>query len=517
MQKATQQVPDQTSSRQLLVDLRGVARGQWGAELERSVRSAIRAGRLRPGARLPSTRALAGDLGVSRSVVVQAFDQLAAEGYLTTRPGAVARVSDIGAVRPAPGGRPARVVHPAEAPSVTRPDVDLRPGSPNLGSLPRAEWGRAVRKALATLTDAELGYGDSRGLPGLREAIADYLGRVRGAVVDPDDLVVVNGFAQGLVVVARMLDELGIAAVGVEDPGSVHTSTHLADQAITVVPVPVDDQGVDIDAARRRASRPLRAVMVTPAHQFPTGAVLSPARRLGLVEWAERADGVVIEDDYDSEYRYDHHAVGTLQGMAPDRVVLGGSVSKTLAPGLRLGWLAVPAALSADAGRHKRSIDLMTPVLEQAALEQLIRSGGYERHIRRCRVGYRRRRDVVVELLADELPEAEVLGTSAGLHLLVTIPSAADETVIEQEAARRGVQVCGLGRYRRSSDSPGRYGSSRPSGFVLGYGHLTEDQLRRGLRGFAAAVRATPGSRTLAYGGRIDLRVGRSSDRHQGG
>jgi GntR family transcriptional regulator / MocR family aminotransferase len=479
VQKTSRTSLHQTSSRELLVDLMGVPRGRRGAELEASVRAAIRTGRLRSGARLPSTRALAADIGVSRSVVVQAFEQLAAEGYLTTRAGAVARVSEIGAgqaSRAAPASPPSR---PAEPPT-NGAEIDLRPGSPNLAGLPRSEWGRAVRKALSTLTDAELGYGDSRGLPALREAIADYLGRVRGAIVEPGHVVVVNGFAQGLVVVARMLGGLGIDAAGVEDPGSVHTSAHLAEQGIATVPVPVDDQGVDVDAAPWGAGPPLRAVLVTPAHQFPTGALLSPARRLALVDWAGRHDGLVIEDDYDAEYRYDHHPVGSLQGMSPDRVVLGGSVSKTLAPGLRLGWLVVPPALAADAARHKRSIDLMAPVLEQAALAELITSGNYERHIRRTRSGYRRRRDMVVELIAEELPEAEVLGTSAGLHLLVKTPSVVDEAGVALGAARRGVQVIGLGLHRRS---PG------PPGFVLGYGHLSEGQLRRGLRAFAAAVR----------------------------
>ena len=480
MQKTSHDVLDQTSSRQLLADISGVPRGRWGSELEAGLRTAIRSGRLRSGARLPSTRALAADLGVSRSVVVQAFEQLAAEGYLTTRAGAVARVSDLGG-GPAVVRTPTAPYPPRTEAAGTAAQVDLRPGTPNLAGLPRNEWGRAVRKALTTLTDGELGYGDSRGLPSLREAIADYLGRVRGAVVDPDNVVVVNGFAQGLVVAAKILSQLRIDAVGVEDPGSVHTSAHLAQQGIATLPVPVDDQGMDIKAARLEPDRAPRALLVTPAHQFPTGAVLSSSRRLGLIDWVERHDGLVVEDDYDAEYRYDNHAIGTLQGTAPDRVLLGGSTSKTLAPGLRMGWLVAPPSLAADAARHKRDIDLMAPVLEQAALAELITSGNYERHIRRARAGYKRRRDLLVGLLAEELPDAEVRGASAGLHVLVETPAVADEAAVELEAAQRGVQVIGLGRHRRT---PG------PAGFVLGYGHLSEDQLYRGLRAFAAAIRA---------------------------
>jgi GntR family transcriptional regulator / MocR family aminotransferase len=490
---------DRTSSRELLIDLAGVPRGRWGASLEQALRDAIRSRRLRPGVRLPSTRALAGDLGVSRSVVVQAYDQLAAEGYLVTRPGAAARVCDLGTldagVPAGPvvsgdgrGGADAADGRVDVADRPVDPPVDLRPGSPHLASLPRAEWGRAVRRALATLTDSELGYGDSRGLLRLREALADYLGRVRGAVADPDDIVVVNGFAQGLVVASRLLADLGITAAGVEDPGSIHTTAHLADQGIVPVPVPVDAEGVDISRAPARGSG-LRAALVTPAHQFPTGAVLSPARRLQLVEWADRVDGLVIEDDYDAEYRYDHHPVGALQGMAPSRVVLGGSTSKTLAPGLRLGWLVVPPALSAAAARHKGGIDLMAPVLEQAALAELLGSGNYERHIRRSRARYRRRRDLVVSLLASELPDARVRGTSAGLHLLVETPSVADEAAVEAEAARRGVGVVGLGAHRHSHDSHRSRRSPGPAGFVLGFGHLTESELRRGVTTLAAVIR----------------------------
>jgi GntR family transcriptional regulator/MocR family aminotransferase len=471
---------DQTSSRELLVDLGGVARGGWGAELERSVRAAIRSGRLRPGARLPSTRALAADLGVSRSVVVQAFEQLAAEGYLTARPGAVARVSDACALPGFPASEPVRS-DGAQPPQPGRSLLSLRPGSPSLGNVPRVEWGRAVRSALSALTDAELGYGDSQGLSRLREALADYLGRVRGAMVEPQHLVVVNGFAQGLVVAAGVLRERGCFLAGVEDPGSADTLAHLAAQGLDLVALPVDHEGVDIDAAPLGSGGDMRAVLVTPAHQFPTGAVLGPARRRRLVEWAERVDGLVIEDDYDAEYRYDHHPISVVQGMAPDRVILGGSVSKTLAPGLRLGWLVMPPSLVEAATRHKRAIDLMAPVLEQAALAELITSGSYERHIRRTRNHYRRRRDLLVELLARELPDAEVLGASAGLHLAVMTPWVPDESTVVAEAAHRGLQVVGLGQHRRR---PG------PSGFVLGYGHLTDDHLRRAVRILADVSRA---------------------------
>ncbi|HEX6675472.1 MAG TPA: PLP-dependent aminotransferase family protein [Actinomycetes bacterium] len=480
MERTTVWPVEQTSSRELLVDLASAPRGRLGLELQRRLRDAIRSGRLRADAALPSTRALAADLGVSRSLVVLAYEQLAAEGYLHTRRGAAARVATLGQPVPtAPAKRAAAAAVPAA--------VDLRPGTADLASFPRAEWERAVRRSLATLPDAALGYGDSRGLPRLREALADYLGRVRGAIVDPDHLVVVNGLAQGLAVVARLFRGLGIDAVGVEDPGSFNTASQLDANGVGTVAVPVDRDGVDAERLFPRAgrdgcppARPLRAVLTTPAHQFPTGVVLGAARRRRLLAWAELVDGYVVEDDYDAEYRYDHQPVAALQGLAPGRVLLGGSTSKTLAPGLRLGWLAVPPHLAAEAAGHKRHIDLMAPVIEQAAFAELLASGGYERHIRRNRARYRRRRDRLLELLAAHLPEAAVGGAAAGMHLYVEMPSV-DEAAVVTEAARRGLLVSGIADYRRS---PG------PAGFVLAYGHLGPDRLRRGVRLLAAAIQA---------------------------
>jgi len=345
--------------------------------------------------------------------------------------------------------------------------VDFRPGTGDLGSFPRADWERASRAALARLPDAALGYGDSRGLPRLRAALADYLGRVRGAILDPDDVVVVNGFAQGLAVVARLFRQLGIVAVGVEDPGSRHTAARLAAH--------------DVDALAARQRPPLRAVLATPAHQFPTGAILGADRRRRLLAWADTVDGYLVEDDYDAEYRCDQQPVATVQGLAPDRVLLGGSVSKTLAPGLRLGWLVVPRHLADDAARHKRQIDLMSPVPEQAALAELLISGGYERHIRRNRTRYGQRRDRLLELLATHLPEATVRGEAAGLHLLVDTPTVTHEADVIANAAGHGLWLSGVSGYR---------GAPGPAGFVLAYAHLSHDQLRRGVRILAGAIRS---------------------------
>ncbi|HEX8861143.1 MAG TPA: PLP-dependent aminotransferase family protein [Actinomycetes bacterium] len=473
MTKSTGRESQQTSSRELLLDLAGAPKGRLGSTLQWHLRHAIRSGRLRAQASLPSTRALAADLGVSRSVVVQAYEQLAAEGYLVTRQGAAARVAAV--QPPADAGR----TRPSAPPAPDRAVVDFRPGTADLGSFPRADWERAYRRALVTLPNRELGYGDSRGLARLREGLADYLGRVRGAVVDPEHLIVVNGFAQALVVVARLFRALGIAEVGVEDPGSFHTEAQLAAHDLATVGIPVDRQGVDAGALTSRPGPPVRAVLATPAHQFPTGVVLSAERRRQLLAWVERVDGYLIEDDYDAEYRYDHQPVATVQGLAPGRVLLGGSISKTLAPALRLGWLAVPPPLAQEAARRKRELDLMSPVLEQAALAELLASGAYERHIRRNRARYRRRRDQLQELLAGSLPRTRVAGAAAGLHLLLDLPAGADEAAVIARAASRGLRLTGLGSYRHA---PG------PPGLVLAYAHLDQQQLRRGVRLLAEAT-----------------------------
>jgi GntR family transcriptional regulator/MocR family aminotransferase len=479
VRRSTHEDSQQTSSRELLIDLSGTPRGRLGLELQRLLRDGIRSGRLRAQTALPSTRALAADLRVSRSVVTLAYEQLAAEGYLVTSQGAPARVAAIQL-------RPAAV--PGPPPATTAGDhtsIDFRPGTADLGSFPRVEWERALRRSLAALPDAALGYGDSRGLPQLREALADYLGRVRGAIVDPGDLVVVNGFAQGLAIIARLLRRRGIDAVGVEDPGSPHTADQLAAHDLATVGVPVDRYGLDIDRLPPPAPPP-RAVLTTPAHQFPTGVILSADRRRRLIAWADSVDGYIIEDDYDAEYRYDHQPVATVQGLAPGRVLLGGSTSKTLAPGLRLGWLAVPSHLSGEAARDKRQQDLMSPVIEQAAFAELLTSGGYERHIRRNRARYKRRRDMLLELLGTHLPDAVIRGEAAGLHLLIDTPAVADEQAVVGHAARHGLQLSGSATYRRA---PG------PAGFVLAYAHLNHDQLRRAVRILADAVAAARAAR----------------------
>ncbi|HZA77963.1 MAG TPA: PLP-dependent aminotransferase family protein [Acidimicrobiales bacterium] len=458
-----------TSSAEVLIELDRTRPRGLRAQIEDELREAIRSGRLAPGTPLPSTRALAADLDVTRGVVVAAYDQLLAEGYLASRPGSGTVVNATGGVRPA-ARRPRR----DDSPVI----VDFTPGLPDLDLFPRAAWLRVSRAALQSVPGPQLGYADPRGLPQLREAVADYLGRVRGVSTDADHVVICNGFGHGLSLVVRAFLDTGRDLVAVEDPGHDGPRTEIEWVGARYRGIEVDADGIVVDALRRS---PARAVLLTPAHQFPTGAVLSPARRPELAAWAQDVDGYVVEDDYDAEYRYDRHPVGALQGVAPDRVVYGGTLSKSLAPGLRLGWLVVPPALLDPIVTGRHLVDHATSSFTQAAAAELLANGDLDRHLRRTRRIYRQRRDALVAALARWFPGATPSGIAAGLQVLVTLPPELDEAGVAQRALAAGVRVHPLGRYRvnRRSD--------RPPALVLGYGQLTPEQIEHGIRLLAGA------------------------------
>jgi len=315
------------------------------SQLERQLRDAIRSGRLGVGERLPSSRALAKELGLSRGLVQDCYGQLQAEGYLSADVGSATRVAARAAAAGDEGAASSRATaawRDVAAPGVgARPraglSVDFASGVPDLASFPREDWVWAVREACRAAPNAAFNYGDPRGSEELRVVLAAYLRRVRAAAASPDRIVVCTGFAQGLNLVLRALASSGIPLVAFEDPGySVTVSGAAARAGINAVPVPVDESGVDVTAL---AATGARAVVLTPAHQWPTGVVLSAQRRLALTEWAAACDGTIIEDDYDAEFRYDRDPVGALQGLAADRVAAIGTVSKSLAPSLRLGWV----------------------------------------------------------------------------------------------------------------------------------------------------------------------------------
>ncbi len=450
------------------------------AWLAGALRAAIMDGRLAGGAALPASRVLAGELAVSRGVIVEAYQRLQDEGLVQARPGAGTRVLP----RPAPGQ--ARAAADPAAPALPQPwrsqaGLDLSPGVPDLSGFPRAAWLRAERAVLARASAAELGYGDPRGSPWLRRELAGWLARTRGLRAAPEDIIIVAGVAQALALLAQALPSGDGRAVAVEDPGSRGARDQLAHWGIRPVPVPVDGRGLRVPEL---AATGAATVLLTPAHQFPTGVVLAPERRRDLLRWAA-AGGLVIEDDYDAEYRYDRAPVPALQASAPDRVAYLGSTSKTLSPGLRLGWLVPPAQLHAPLVTAKHASDLGNPALPQLVLAHLIGTGELARHIRLARARQRERRDALLGALREHLPQARVQGIAAGLHLLITFPGA-DGMPADAELARRihqaGVLVHPLSLHRLS---PG------PPGLVLGYAAHPPGELREAARRIAVAVGTT--------------------------
>jgi GntR family transcriptional regulator/MocR family aminotransferase len=457
----------------LLLSLSRDGSATLGAQIEDQIRRAVRHGSLKPGARVPSMRDLARQLGVSRKVVADAYAQLAAEGYLILRQGA----------RPCVAGTvAARRAAPAEeaAPPRPRARYDFRPSTPDVSSFPRASWLRSLRTALATITDDDLGYGDPGGAAPLRAALADYLGRVRGVAAEPGQIVITSGFWQGLGLACRALAEAGGHRIAFEDPGHPDPRTIATHAGLAVVPVEVDDGGIRVDALARAGAD---AVVLTPAHEDPTGAVLAGERRAALVGWLRESGAVAIEDDYDSEYRYDRAAVGALQGLDPEHVIYAGSTSKTLAPALRLGWLVVPPRLLEAVTRAKLLADQGSPRIEQLALADFLARGELDRHLRRMRARYRARRDILVAALARELPEAGVRGVAAGLHAIVELPDGDDEQAIRDEAGRRGIALQVMDSYRIAP-------RERPPTLLLGYGQISEPAIPAGIAELSAAVRA---------------------------
>jgi len=446
------------------------------AQLEAGLRDSIRDGRLRPNSRLPSSRALALELGVSRRLVVEVYEQLAAEGYVLPQRGSGTRVAP--RAQPVGAGSPSGALAPEPIPALVS-GIDLFPGAPDLSLFPRRAWGRALRQALAELPDARLGYGEFAGTTELRVALAEHLGRVRAAAAEPERVVVTAGYQQGLRLFCQLVQGRGGRRIAVEDPGYPVAGWTIESEGLEVVPVPIDDDGIDVDALAAVAPD---AVVITPAHSLPLGAVLAPSRRRQLVAWAREHRALVLEDDYDAELRYDRGPAGTLQGLAPDVVILAGTASKTLAPALRLGWLLLPAELAPIAIFGRTMADGGGPRIEERALAELIASGGFDRHVRACRQRYRCKRAVLLEAIAAELPGARVRGIAAGLHVVLELPSGSDEEAVVAAAAAAGVHAQGLGAFTRQH--------RQPPALVLGYGLPGERELRQAVAVLASAARA---------------------------
>jgi len=456
------------ASPELLLELRPDT--TLGRGVEDALRAAVRARRVTAGTRLPSTRVLARDLGVSRRLVVEAYEQLVAEGWLEARQGSGTFVAQA-----APADAPGDAVDGGLPPEPERAPYDFFPGEPDLSSFPREAWLRALRDVLREAPDAVLGYPDPAGRPELRAALSAHLRRVRGAQAEPGRVIVVSGARQGLALLGRALARAGHERVAVERPSLPQHVDVLREAGLDVVGVQVDDEGLSVDDLARSGAD---VIVATPTHQMPLGVALSPVRRAELLTWATALDDrLIVEDDYDAEYRYDRRPVGALQGVAPAQVAYLGSASKTLAPGLRLGWLLLPERLVADVRRQKELDDGGSEVLGQLALARLLESAAYDRHLRRARRANRRRRDALVAALAEQLPGARLDGLAAGLHAIVRLPASVDIAALGAATAARGVAATPL---------PGAEG--RSDALILGYARLSEPAIAEGVRRLAAAV-----------------------------
>ncbi|GKQ40905.1 PLP-dependent aminotransferase family protein [Streptomyces sp. A012304] len=398
-----------------------------------ALREAVRGGRLAPGTRLPSSRALAADLGIARNTVADAYAELVAEGWLSARQGSGTSVAARTVVPPA--GAAPRPRAPA------RPAYDLRPGFPDLSAFPRAQWARAHRRALDAAPYDAFGYGDPLGRLPLRTALAGYLARVRGVRADPERIVVCAGVAHGLKLLGAVLRARGVHTIAVESYGLDEHWALLRGAGLRVVPLPFDALGTDPGGLTDAG-----AVLLTTAHQFPMGVPLHHDRRAAVVDWARRTGGLVLEDDYDGEFRYDRQPVGALQGLDPDRVVYLGTASKSLAPGLRLAWAVLPPGLVGEVAAAKGALDTCG-VTDQLTMAEFLTSGAHDRHVRSARLRYRSRRDALVAALAERAPEVRATGIAAGLHAVLRLPPGTEQQVI-RAAAWHGLAVHGLARYR---------------------------------------------------------------------
>lgn len=463
--------PRNLQTRDLLLFVDRSRPGSLSRQLEEQMRSAIRSEAFAAGAELPSTRVLAEDLGVSRGVIVRAYSQLAAEGYLALRQGAAVTVRApvrVDPMRARPPDEGCRVVY------------DLRPHLPEINGFPRQAWLRAVRESLERARAADLTYTDSAGLWDLRVEVANYLARARGVLAHPEHTLISGGSTHALSLVSRVLARRGQTRMAFENPSHPVLRNAAVVGGQTVVAAEVDEQGVRPDSIRAADT-----VFVTPAHQFPTGVVLSAGRRVDLIAWAHEADALILEDDYDAEFRYDRAPVGALQGLAPDRVVYIGSTGKTFAPALRLGWVVLPSDLFDEVSTELFSSQLQISGFNQLAFASFLRRGDFDRHLRRMRQVYRARRDLVVSLLRELLPEHRVSGIAAGLHVLLEMPSSESAEAARIEAESAGIVVESLEQHS-FADYAGR------AGLLIGYGGLPEPSLEHAVRRLAKIISHGP-------------------------
>ena len=422
--------------------------------LEDALRDAVRTGRLAPGTRVPSSRSLAADLGIARNTVAEVYGQLVAEGWFEARVGAGTWVGE--RPRPAPRAAP-----PART---TRPTTDLRAGLPDGTLLPRAAWTAATRRAVAALGAADLGYTPRLGLPALREEVAGYVGRTRGVVARPDDVAVTTGFSETLALVCAALRASGARRLAVEAYGHERHREIVRASGLDLQVLPVDDDGARVDLLDADA------VLLTPAHQFPTGVPLAPGRRVAVARWAEATDGLVVEDDYDGELRYDRRPVGALQALAPGHVVYAGTANKAFSPALGVGWAVAPGWLVSELERLRADRGVRSDGLAQAVLADLLATHAYDRHVRRVRASYRGRRERLATALAARVPGARLRGLPAGLHVVVELPEGADARTAVAVGERHGVRFEALTDFRAAGPDAGATSPADDRCVVVGFG-----------------------------------------------
>ncbi|MFI8503744.1 PLP-dependent aminotransferase family protein [Streptomyces sp. NPDC085524] len=438
--------------------------------LAQALREAVRSGRLAGGTRLPPYRTLAADLGLARNAVADAYAELVAEGWFTARQGSGTRVAETAATTPARRAAP--------DPSPSTPRHDLLQGKPDPASFPRSAWAASARRALTAAPTEAFGPGDPQGRPELRRALADHLARARGVRTGPANIVICSGFANGL----RLLASVRPRDWAVEAYGLPFHHRILDTAGVRAHPLPIDEDGARTTELPARA----RTLLLTPAHQFPTGGHLLPARRAAAVEWARSTGGVIVEDDYDGEFRYDRKPVGAVQGLAPEHVVYAGSLSKSLSPAIRLGWLALPDHLLDEVLAAKGQRESWASALDQLALADFIECGAYDRHVRRMRKRYRQRRDQLLAALAAHAPHLRPTGIAAGLHAVVELPPGREAPTLAAAHAA-GLALDGLSSYHHpSAPAPPR------EGLVIGYAAPPDTAFTRALTTLTEVLGSVP-------------------------
>ena len=458
---------------ELLVVLDRGSRGTLRAQLSAALREAVVSGRLADGTRLPPSRVLAAQLGISRGVVVAAYEQLALAGYLVARPGMGTVVSSGALVTDA-----AIDFVPAHLPRPREPRWNMHPTWPDVSAFPRGDWLAATQRVLAGMPSDAWGYGDPRGAIELREALARRVARTRACHTAPECLVITNGSRQAHHLVLRLLAQLGGRRVAVEDPGWVMQRLATADAGMQAVPVAIDELGMRV---QELGDLDVQAAVLTPAHQFPTGVTLAPSRRAVLLDWAQIADAVIVEDDYDADFRYDGDPLPSLQSIDPERVITIGSLSKTFAPAVRLGWILVPRALAAAAARLKERMDNGSPLVEQLVVAELEASGRLDRHMRRMARSYAARRAALVVAIERELPDVRVRGIAAGLHAIAELAGDVAEQAVVDAARARGIALEGVAAYRVVT-------APTPAMLALGYANVSEPAIAHAIAALAESI-----------------------------